>query len=260
MHRIVLAGLLLAVPAGRAVAQDRDDFRWAKSLAAGKTLEIVGVNGDIDAQGGSGGEARVTAVKRGRRSDPDEVRIEVVEHEDGVTICAVYPDQRNRERNACRAEGKSHNEVRDNDVKVTFHVTVPRGVRLVARTVNGQVDAIGLSGEVEGHSVNGSVTIETAGYGSATTVNGSIHAKLGRADWSDELEFSTVNGEIDLTLPESVNAEVEARSVNGGIESDFPLSVRGRFGPKHLRGTIGTGGRGLSLSTVNGGMELRRGG
>lgn len=159
MRRIALAGLLLLAASVRAGAQERDDFHWSRALAPGKTLEIVGVNGDIDAEGGSGSEAVVTAVKRARRDDPDEVKIEVVEHDGGVTICAIYPSRGNRARNVCRPDGESRNEFRENDVTVHFRITVPRGVRFVGRTVNGRVDAVGLTAAVQGHSVNGSVTI-----------------------------------------------------------------------------------------------------
>jgi hypothetical protein len=41
------------------------------------------------------------ATKHGRRSDPAEVEIEVVEHAGGVTICAVYPSPGSRP-NECR--------------------------------------------------------------------------------------------------------------------------------------------------------------
>jgi hypothetical protein len=66
----------------------------------------------------------VTATKRGRRSDPGSVRIEVVEHGEGVTICAVYPDVDGR-RNECRAGDGGHMSTRDNDVNVHFTVRVP---------------------------------------------------------------------------------------------------------------------------------------
>jgi hypothetical protein len=33
----------------------------------------------------------VNANKKGHRSDPSVVKIQVVEHPDGVTICAIYP-------------------------------------------------------------------------------------------------------------------------------------------------------------------------
>src|SRR6185503_3126326 len=85
--------------------QRGDDFEWKGTLRAGKTIEIVGVNGSIDASGSAGSEVQVTASKDGRRSDPREVEIVVVEHADGVTICAVYPSARRGEENECKAGG-----------------------------------------------------------------------------------------------------------------------------------------------------------
>ena len=56
----------LAVPALAA----QQDFHWQGALAAGKAIEIKGVNGGITAVGTSGGQVEVTAVKKGRKSDP----------------------------------------------------------------------------------------------------------------------------------------------------------------------------------------------
>src|SRR5262245_29177004 len=89
IHRA--AFLVLAAAAAAAPALRADDFRWQGRVASGATIEIKGVNGGIDADPASGSEVEVTAVKRGRRSNPDEVEIKVVEHAGGVTICAVYP-------------------------------------------------------------------------------------------------------------------------------------------------------------------------
>ena len=52
--------------------------------------------------------------------------------------------------------------------------------------------------------------------------------------------------------------EVTASTVNGSMTTDFPLTIRGKWGPKRMSGTVGEGGRTLSLSTVNGDMTLRR--
>ena len=78
--------------------QDRDesaqqvaDFVWHGSVGAGQTVEIKGVNGAIIAERAAGTEIEVRAERRGRRSDPGEVQIEVIEHDEGVTVCAVYP-------------------------------------------------------------------------------------------------------------------------------------------------------------------------
>ena len=238
--------------------QQPNDFTWRKALASGKTLEIVGVNGSIDASGTSSREVEVRAVKTGRKSDPEEVEIEIVEHADGVTICAVYPPPRNREANECRPGGKGRNNTSNNDVNVAWTIRVPEGVVFVGRTVNGTVTARRLSAEAEAYTVNGNVTVETTSWAAASTVNGSITARLGRADWRGDMEFSTVNGGITIELPAGASMDVDASTVNGSLTTDFPLTIRGKWGPKRMSGTVGQGGRGLSLSTVNGSLHLQQ--
>ncbi len=250
----LLAAALLGVTPAAA-----QDFRWTGSLAPGQRLEIHGVNGNIRAILATGTQVEVTARKTGRRSDPDEVRIEVVPSGHGVTICAVYPTERNaRRENSCAPGGHWSSSTDNNDVQVDFTVSVPAGVVFAGHTVNGDMEAEGLRGDVEASSVNGSVRVSTTGLAEASTVNGSVSATLGRADWVGEAEFTTVNGGITLTLPAGVNTEVRAETVNGDLDTDFPLTVTGRFGPRRFRGTIGTGGRSLHLTTVNGSIRIRK--
>jgi len=110
---------------------------------------------------------------------------------------------------------------------------------------------------VEAYTVNGGVNVETRGNARAETVNGSIVAAAGRADWTGSSELKTVNGSVTISLPEDASADVKASTVNGGIETDFPLEVRGRFNSRRLAGRIGGGGRELTLETVNGAIRLR---
>ena len=80
---------------------------------------------------------------------------------------------------------------------------------------------------------------------------------MGKADWTGDAEFTTVNGGITLDLPRNIDTDISARTVNGSFESDFPVTIEGRFGPKRISGRIGAGGRTLRLQTVNGSIKLR---
>jgi DUF4097 and DUF4098 domain-containing protein YvlB len=242
------------------VSVQAQDFNWHGRLAAGKRLEVKGVNGDVRAVLASGAEAAVNARKHARRSDPDEVEIKVVESDQGITICAVYPTPRRaRQENSCEPGDRWHSSTDNNDVTVDFEVQVPAGIEFNGQTVNGEMSAEGLKGDVRASTVNGSVKVSTTGLAEASTVNGSVYVQMGRADWTNDLEFSTVNGGITLILPGQLNAELRANTVNGDIETDWPLTITGRFSQRRLRGTIGSGGRGLSLSTVNGEIRLKKG-
>jgi hypothetical protein len=242
-----------------------DEFRWNGSVAPGKTIEIKGLNGDIKAEPATGSELEVSANKKGRRSDPGTVRIQVVEHADGVTICAIYPSDDPDQPNTCepgeqhaRGNSSATNNVHNNDVRVDFLVRVPAGVTFAGHTINGEIRASSLSGNVESRTVNGSINISTSGYAQAKTVNGEISAKLGNANWSGVLEFKTLNGGINLDLPSTISTEINAETLNGQISSDFPLTLLGNFDRKRVSGRIGSGGRELVLKTLNGSINLRR--
>ncbi|HUG41609.1 MAG TPA: DUF4097 family beta strand repeat-containing protein [Longimicrobiales bacterium] len=251
-----LAVALLAATAAPAAAQQ--DFEWRGRIAEGKVIEIRGVNGDVRAVAAAGNEVTVRAERRGRRDDPRSVRIEVVEHEGGVTICAVYPTPDNaRQENECRPGG-GHNSVQRNDVRVEFVVEVPARVRFAGATVNGDVDADGIGADVRASTVNGDVDVRTTGFAEARTVNGDIMLRLGRSSFTQDVEFGTVNGSITIEMPEGLNADFRASTVNGSIDSDFPITVTGKVSRRSLRGTIGSGGPELRLSTVNGSIRLRR--
>jgi opacity protein-like surface antigen len=256
--RNALLVLALSTVTASSVAAQAAGFDWRGRLEAGQTLEIQGVGGDIRALASDDATAHVTADRFGRRSDPTSVRIEVVEHAGGITICAVYPTPPNaREENECRPGG-GRNSTSRNDVQVDFTVRVPAGVRFAGHTVNGDVDADGIGADVKAGTVNGNVDIRTTGFAEARTVNGNISCRLGRSSFENAVEFETVNGSITIEMPEGLNADFSASTVNGSIDSDFPILVTGKVSRRSLRGAIGSGGPELRLSTVNGSIRLRK--
>ena len=249
------SGLVFALFASPAFTED---FHWQGRVAAGRAVEIKGVNGGIAASAAEGTEVVVTAHKKGRASDLDAVKIELVEHEGGVTICAVYPARSSSRLNECRPGDGQGGSNGKSDVEVDFTVRVPKGVRFVGRTVNGGIEAEQLPEEAEAYTVNGSVRVSAGGEARAETVNGSIRASMGRADGQGPLTFKTVNGGITVELPASAAASVHAETVNGSIETDFPLTVTGKLVGRRVDGVIGAGGRRLELETVNGSIALRK--
>lgn len=253
MRAAVLTALIVSLAAAPAAAQD---FKWDGAIAKGKTLEIRGVSGSIKATRTSG-KAEVTAEKSARKSNVDDVEIKVIEHEDGVTICALYPSRRGR-TNSCEP-GRSNQNTDNNDVEVEFTVKVPSGVDFEGATVNGDVIATDLPADAEVSTVNGDIEVSAAGGVEATTVNGSIDATLGSNGWAEDLEFTTVNGGIRVTLPNNTDANVKATTVNGSVESDFPVTVQGKMRRGSMQGRIGKGGPEIEMTTVNGSIELRKG-
>lgn len=255
---VCLSIVCVAMPAAA-----QTPFQWRGRLAPGQSIEIKGINGDIRATGSSSADVEVIASRSARRSNPDDVRIEVVPHAGGVTVCAVYRAPPGSEPNACEPGSGGRSNSRNSDTTVQFDVRVPEGVVFIGRTVNGEVSGESLRGDADAATVNGSIRLVTTGRALASTVNGSVNATMGRADWPNRASFKTVNGGITLTLPGTVNADVRAQMMTGSLTSDFPVNVISSSpsgeGPQRLVGTIGGGGRELDLSTVNGSIRLLRG-
>ncbi|HTZ95853.1 MAG TPA: DUF4097 family beta strand repeat-containing protein [Terriglobales bacterium] len=252
----LLAAFAVAMMAGAGWAQGQsesqgNEFHWNGKIPAEGVIIIKNVNGDIDAEPATGDQAEVTAEKSGPRAK--DVTIEVDQLPDGVMICAVYPGWFQQH---CQDWHSSN--IGSDKTKVHFRVKVPENVRLHAQSVNGDVKAEHLGRFVRANTVNGSVRVSTKSWVEAATVNGSIEAKMGSADWTGALKEDSVNGSITLELPSDTNAEVSFASVNGTLQSDFPFVSSGKLTSHMIKGQIGNGGRDLKVNTVNGSVTLKK--
>jgi hypothetical protein len=159
-----------------------EEFDWRGIIAQGDRIEIKNINGDVRASFTSGSEVVVLATKTGQESDPTSVTIEVVQHAEGVTICAVYPDVPGMEPNECLPGLPGNMSNGDNDVEVEFTVWVPAGVEFVGRVIGGDVEATGIQSDVFVVTMGGNVTVTTTGIAEVTSTFGSMNVAIGRAD------------------------------------------------------------------------------
>lgn len=232
-----------------------DEWQWTGVVTPSQQVWIRNTNGPVEVVQGTGDDLVVQAEKSWRHSSPTLVELVPVTNEGGVTICALWAA---RERRCGSGGDYSMRHVRKNDVAVRFTVHLPRGVKVDVSTVNGEVAIDGAAAPVTASTVNGRVLVHTSvGPVKASTVNGSIEASMDALTGGD-IELETVNGAVTAILPRSLNAVVDAATVNGRVETDFPLQVTGKISPRHVRGTIGTGGMTLKLNTVNGSVMIRR--
>ncbi len=255
------ASLLAGSLAGAQERRSDRAFTWEGAIPSGRWLYVRNLNGPVRVERASGSRAEVVGTKRWRRGNPDDVRIEMRKSGDDVIICALWHENSRCDEDGYRTRNDGQRDRNDNnDTSVEFVVQLPAGVKLVASSVNGGLNISGATSEVEAVTVNG--TIEATSSGGpvrAQTVNGSITARmsdLGRG--GGELDFSTVNGSIEVWLPSETNADIDLRTMYGRVSSDFPMTLNGRINPRHLRAQIGNGGRHISVSTMNGSVDLRK--
>ena len=256
----VVSSALLLLTAGHAQARSSADIHFSERFA-GKSLEIRNVNGPISVSRSGNDMLTVTAVRTADRSDPESVRIRVTHDRRGIVICAQYPD----DDSSCTRDGGTHynnNQTHANDTTVAFKIELPAGASAALHDVNGSIEASGLDSPIDAATVNGHINISTSSYAQAKTVNGSIRVSMGSSTWPDNrLEFASVNGAIDVTVPKSTSAHVHLKTLNGAIHSNISLERNdGVFGIMHrAEGVIGSGRGDLQFTTVNGSISLAKG-
>ncbi|MEO7522077.1 MAG: DUF4097 family beta strand repeat-containing protein [Gemmatimonas sp.] len=268
---VAVAALSVSLPVSEVSAQrdrdrdqDRDQrrenaFTWSGTIPGGRRILIKNINGGIDVERSTSGRVEVTAEKRWRRGNPEDVRIEQRKvGGDEVLICAMWNEESRCDEDGIHTPRNTQWNNR-NDVSVHFTVRVPDGVRVDLSTVNGGLGVNGVTTDVRASTVNGSSDARSAGGPvRAKTVNGSIRVSMGSLGSAQDLEYETVNGSVTVELPSNFGAQLELSTVNGRVSTDFPITVSGSLSPRRLRGTVGNGSTRFRASTVNGSITLRR--
>lgn len=233
-------------------------WTYAKPLAPDQTLWLRNINGSITVTPSEAGQVEIHADRMFKRSSVDSVRIITAESDRGLTVCVLRVGS-----GSCESDGhfKSTGNMNGNDVEVAFDVKLPRGVRLDASTVTGDVSVDGASAPVEAATITGDVTVETAnGPVTATTVTGDAHATIHALSGPGDVKVTTVTGDAQVDLPSGIDAVVDGHTVAGDINSEFPLTVVGKFASHSLSGTLGKGGRQVHITTVTGDVDVREAG
>ncbi len=266
MRAFKIAALSLVGAVSMLAGLSQSGFRWTGTLTPGESIEVQDANGNIRAEPSDGKDVEVIARGTSSSEDVSHVQIRVMRRAEGIVICAVYPKDQTGPGDCAMLGtaglgpaglGSAKTSSPQSGPKVEFAVRVPKGVRFVARTVNGSVEAKALRSDLEAYTVNGDVKLSTTGAAHAETVNGSITGMVGNR--MRDLRFSTVNGNITLALPLAPNAEIRAKTVHGQISTNLRLPVRQHFSSHTMNGKVGSGGGEVDISTVNGSIHLRRG-
>lgn len=262
-----MAGALLLAPQTRAQSNpDRIAVNLSDPSRPGM-VKVSMVNGSITVKTHDGKdiivEARARNQERERESSgPKRLYISTT----GLTV--------EEENNEVRVSTESY--ARTIDVTVT----VPVHTSLRLRAVNdGDIVVSGVEGELDVDDVNGSVTLNNiSGSAVAHALNGNLHATFARVTPQKPMAFSSLNGDIDVTFPPDVKANVSIKSDRGDVFSDFDVQLqasappqvvedgRGRGGKYRVRidktvhGTINGGGPEYQFTNFQGGIYIRKAG
>jgi DUF4097 and DUF4098 domain-containing protein YvlB len=161
---------------------------------------------------------------------------------------------------------------------IDIYVQVPARANLVLKTLNdGDIVVEQVQGEIEVDDLNGAVTLtRVSGSVVAHSLNGNVKATIAAVEPDKPMSFTSLNGDIDVTLPPEVKGNAVMKTDNGEIYSDFDVKIDystakptvegstgkgGKFKVKldhTMRGAINGGGPELQFKTFNGNIYIRK--
>jgi hypothetical protein len=214
-------------------------------------------------QAGRGGGSQASAADEADRADRAAGLRRVRNRSAGLTI--------DEHDNEVTVSGPWHSRAVDLDIKV------PAATSVHLATVNdGDIVVRNVRGEIEAQNTNGRVTLtHVSGPVVAHALNGDVVATMGAPMPDRPTSLSSMNGDIDLTLPADAKATIWIRADNGDIYTDFDLDLESRsMSPEvgdvqrkkrkrysvetGMSGTLNGGGAEIRLVTYNGSVYIRR--
>ncbi len=177
------------------------------------------------------------------------------------------------------AEEKSNKvTVRSNSWKgaITLTIKVPQNASSIKLgTVNGgDISVTNVGGELEISNTNGAIKLsDISGSAVANTVNGNIIANFKSIDSKAAMAFSTLNGNVDVTFPAGLKANLKIKSDMGEMFTDFDMEAD-KSQPKvnkinqtgmyrlnienWVYGKIGGGGPEMMMKNMHGNIYIRK--
>jgi len=133
---------------------------------------------------------------------------------------------------------------------------------LRAKSASGTITLRGSSSDAAFSTVSGAIRVDGGNFErtKVETVTGNI-TFTGMLDRSGIFDFDTHSGNIDIAIPDKVNADVSVVTISGNITNNLSKArpVSGRFGRgTELNAEIGNGGAKISVRTFKGPVTLRR--
>ncbi|MCW5963316.1 MAG: hypothetical protein KIT83_04695 [Bryobacterales bacterium] len=160
---------------------------------------------------------------------------------------------------------------------VDLDLRIPMNASLKVRCMNCEAIRVNnTSGGLELENVNGTIqATDVSGAVVAHSLNSKLVVTMRQVDSGKPLAFSSMNGNVDVTLPASTKADVVIENFNGEVLTDFDVELqpntereeidrRGQGGAyrfnltRNLRGKINGGGTQIRFKNHNGDILIRK--
>lgn len=268
LKSLVVALVLAPGFALTAIAQEQISVPFSDPSRPG-TVIVELLMGSISVEGHEGAEVIIDVTSEDSdRGDDNPERARGLRRIPNTTSGLTVEERNNR----ISIEGGPFASVSELAVRVPFETS------LRLEVVNGDaIEVSNVRGEIEVSNNNGRIRVtDVSGSAVLNSLNGEILATFNSIDANSPMAFSTLNGDIDVTLPASTSATVRMKTGNGEVYSDFDIELESRAGAnastssgrqgqtrinidQTIFGSINGGGQELQFTTLNGDIYIRRG-
>jgi DUF4097 and DUF4098 domain-containing protein YvlB len=185
-------------------------------------LKIGIINGSISIKGTNTKEVKITGIKKEGKYSYKKTKINKREKE-GLKRVSI---------NSLEFSAKEY----DNTVRIEssprgttdFEVEVPKNFSLKISTINnGDIYVENIIGTIDVSNINGKITMKNiSGSVSADALNRNIKINFVKVTPNVAMAFSSLNGDIDVTFPKTIKADIKVKSDRGEIYTDFDLKAK----------------------------------
>ena len=216
-------------------------------------LKMGIINGSITIKGYDGKEVEVTGISKSSK-----------ENHGHKTDKKSRPGLKRVSNNAVEFSV----EELDNVVRVEssptgttdFEIKVPKNFSLKISTINnGNIFVENVNGTMDISNINGKITLkDISGSVSADALNKDILVNFINVTPNVAMAFSSLNGDIDITFPKNIKADIKVKSDRGEIFTNFDLKEK----PSEAKVTKGNNQKGNAynvkvekwiIGSINGG-------
>lgn len=258
---LVFSTLLVA---GQDNGTDQATFSYSNPAKAGRIIATC-YHGSITVKGYNGQEIRVVAKVREKllKKSKKKSNMHIIQQRStGLKI--------EEENNVVKISVRSMT----NTVDLT--ITVPYSSSLTLKTYNrGDIRVENVSGELDINNYNGAISLNgVSGVAVTHTYNGPVKVTFKKI-LNKPMSFSSFNGDVDITFPANLKADVKLKTTMGSIYSDFDIKMTpvaakkvsderkkgGKFKISFddaMVGKINGGGELINFKTYNGDIYIRK--
>lgn len=258
-------------------------------------IEVSNQRGSITIKGYNGQEVVVEAKIREKKLGEDETKMEA-EIANRLRLMTREAREEEEEEKSQKTKGlkrlalpgstglsieeeNNKMDIRTSIMRqaVDLEIQVPFSTSLeLSSLMGGTITVDNIKGEIEVSNMNGPTKLlAISGTVLANSLNGDVEVSFVEVSPNKPMSFSTMNGDIDVTLPPSTKANLKLKTDYGEIYSDFEIKIDttpqkvteeprregGRYRitfDKYYLGTINGGGPEYLLKSVQGDILIRK--